>query len=382
MNLGGFIMLKKLVLTNFLSFVNRTEFDFTPTKYGILSNTNISSTGFLKGGLFIGPNASGKTNVLKGIAFLLTLFKDEKINYTKYLCLWGKGASFEVTYSFDIAGNDIEYTITYFANNRKLEEKLLINQEEVLTRLGSEGKLTIGTQTIVNSNLDSGTIFLRTAAFATGNFPDSPALRGLMEFITNSVYLSSDSSGILATKDIEGYAESNGLDKVNEYLNDFNYDFTLEYTNESQGEGIRFKSDDKQIVYKRKSFPIPMVQYLESQGNLSFTCLFPHIIDAIENPGMVIIDEFGNSLHNGLAEKVIHYFMKKADQSQIFITSHCTNLISNSVFRPDQINRVIFEGRLGSSTKRLSDFKPREAQNLEKMYLSGMFEGLPNYDEI
>lgn len=58
--------------------------------------------------------------------------------------------------------------------------------------------------------------------------------------------------------------------------------------------------------------------------------------------------------------------MENAKNSQIFITSHHTNLISNSVFRPDQINLITFLNTLGSNVKRLSQFKPREAQNLEK----------------
>ena len=63
-------------------------------------------------------------------------------------------------------------------------------------------------------------------------------------------------------------------------------------------------------------------------------------------------------------------------------------MISNSVLRPDQINLVSFEKtdtdkNLWSSTvTRLTKFKPREAQNLEKMYLGGMFEGLPDYEKV
>ena len=83
-----------------------------------------------------------------------------------------------------------------------------------------------------------------------------------------------------------------------------------------------------------------------------------------------------------LAEKIISFFMENAKNSQIFITSHHTNLISNSVFRPDQINLITFLNTSGSNVKRLSQFKPREAQNLEKMYLGGMFEGLPIYEEV
>lgn len=34
-------MLTKMYLTNFLSFVDRTEFDFTASKYSILEETNV-----------------------------------------------------------------------------------------------------------------------------------------------------------------------------------------------------------------------------------------------------------------------------------------------------------------------------------------------------
>ena len=63
------------------------------------------------------------------------------------------------------------------------------------------------------------------------------------------------------------------------------------------------------------------------------------------------------------------------------------SLISNSVLRPDQINLVSFtrtnvdKNWWSSTVTRLSKFRPREAQNLEKMYLGGMFEGLPDYGE-
>ena len=113
-----------------------------------------------------------------------------------------------------------------------------------------------------------------------------------------------------------------------------------------------------------------------------FADLLPNLISVIENSGMLVIDEFGNSLHNRLAEKIIRFFMENAKASQIFITSHHTNLISNSVFRPDQVDLISFHGKAGSKVERLSQYKPREAQNLEKMYLGGMFEGLPIYEKI
>ena len=80
-------MLTKMYLTNFLSFEKRTEFDFTASKYSILAETNVHN-GVLKGALFIGPNASGKSNALKGISFLINLIKGEGASFEKYRCVF------------------------------------------------------------------------------------------------------------------------------------------------------------------------------------------------------------------------------------------------------------------------------------------------------
>ena len=71
-------MLAKMYLTNFLSFKERTEIDLTASKYSILGKTNVYKSEILKGALFIGPNASGKSNALKGrsigiVAFFQTI---------------------------------------------------------------------------------------------------------------------------------------------------------------------------------------------------------------------------------------------------------------------------------------------------------------------
>ena len=82
------IMLTKMYLTNFLSFLDRTEFDFTATKYSILGETNVYNGETLKGALFIGPNASGKSNALSGLAFLIKLIKGEGTTFANYRCFF------------------------------------------------------------------------------------------------------------------------------------------------------------------------------------------------------------------------------------------------------------------------------------------------------
>ena len=81
-------MLAKMYLTNFLSFKERTEIDLTASKYSILGKTNVYKSEILKGALFIGPNASGKSNALKGLSFIIKMIKGEGVSFNRYRCLF------------------------------------------------------------------------------------------------------------------------------------------------------------------------------------------------------------------------------------------------------------------------------------------------------
>ena len=145
-------------------------------------------------------------------------------------------------------------------------------------------------------------------------------------------------------------------------------------------EGELYKaSKEKEIYFKRKGIDEPIPFGLESLGNKNLIALLPSIFHCIEQRGMLLLDEFSSGFHNELEELLIRYFMRKSSESQLIFVSHSTNLISNSLIRPDQIYSVDF-GKNGSYIKRFSSEKPREAQNLEKMYLSGVFNGVPNYE--
>ena len=377
-------MITKMYLTNFLSFLDRTEFDFTASKYTILGEKNVFDNSILKGALFIGPNASGKSNSLKGIAFLINMIKGEDEFFERYRCRFSKNPLVILEYEFVFSNKEVIYKVEYNAKTKNISEEITIDAIVVLKRDGTKGELRIGDSVILDEQLDNKTLFLRTASFNTGRFPQEPILRELMDYLNNSYYIDGYNRGASWGKTITKYAEEYGGESINKYLRDFNYDFFLEYGSESTGEGARISvgSDEKIVFFKRKSFPFPSIFYDESQGNQVFADMLPNLIKTIEKPGMFIFDEFGNSLHNKLAEKIVKYFMENSKKSQLFITSHATNLISNSVFRPDQIDLVIFNDSNGSKVTRLSKFKPREAQNLEKMYLGGMFEGLPLYEEI
>lgn len=66
----GVDMLKSYEVSNFKSFKNKTKFDLERTNYQMLSATNLKGN-TLKGLMFVGANASGKSNAVIAIKFLL-----------------------------------------------------------------------------------------------------------------------------------------------------------------------------------------------------------------------------------------------------------------------------------------------------------------------
>ena len=78
-------MLKSYEVCNFKSFKNKTKFDLEKTNYQTLASTNVSGN-VLKGLMFVGANASGKSNSILAIRFLLDcLFGKNEVNMAAYL---------------------------------------------------------------------------------------------------------------------------------------------------------------------------------------------------------------------------------------------------------------------------------------------------------
>ena len=182
-------MLTKMYLTNFLSFIDRTEFNFTATRYTILEKLNVNDNAILKGGLFIGPNAAGKSNALKGIAFLIKLIAGDGASFESYRCRFSKKPIVTVEYEFYFLNKMVYYKIECNVKTRNLSEEITIDGISVLKRNGSTGELRIGEVVSIDDRLDSETLFLRTASFNTGRFPQEPVLRELMNYLQNKFWV-------------------------------------------------------------------------------------------------------------------------------------------------------------------------------------------------
>lgn len=376
-------MLTKIELENFKSFKNRTIIDLQSTNYKILNNSNVNENGILKGAIFVGGNATGKTNIILSLKLLLDLlFREKLINIGTYKCLFSQESNIKLSYEFIIDEEKIRYCIEYDTKEKSLIEILYVNDKEVLNRIGKSAKSNI-TENSIFEDLDNKTLILRTIYFNT-KFSNYPILKKWFDFLINSIYMDASvrvRSNTYENLSLIDYLDKNGESEVNNFFDKYNFNQRIEYTEKSTGNMISIDTDgDKTIFFKRKGIDEPIPYIFESLGNKNLLNMLPSFFHIVKNSGMLIIDEFSSAFHNELEELLIKFFMTNSKNSQIFIVSHSTNLLSNSIFRPDQEYAVEFNDMYGSKLNRFSNDKPREAQNIEKMYNSGCFGGLPQYN--
>ncbi|SEP67231.1 hypothetical protein SAMN05444359_101428 [Neolewinella agarilytica] len=94
-------------------------------------------------------------------------------------------------------------------------------------------------------------------------------------------------------------------------------------------------------------------------------------------PAAIVIDEIGRSLHPSLLDHLIRIFMNNETRGQLIFTTHEDNLLSQEVFRRDEIHLMNKTAKGNSEAYPLSDFKSRNDTDLQKNYLFGRFGGTP-----
>lgn len=124
----------------------------------------------------------------------------------------------------------------------------------------------------------------------------------------------------------------------------------------------------------------------ESDGTKKFFNYAGPWIDTLNNGYVLIIDEIHNNLHPRLVRFLVDVFNSKEtnpNNAQLIFTTHETSILSQEVFRRDQV--WFCEKREDQSTSiySLTDFKPRKGtENIEQGYLSGRYGAYPFINEF
>ena len=120
--------------------------------------------------------------------------------------------------------------------------------------------------------------------------------------------------------------------------------------------------------------------FQESSGTQRLVNLLSDAFKALDEGGILIVDELCSSLHTQACEAVLALFSRPETNpkgAQLIATTHDTNLLRSPLLRRDQIWFIEKDGEGASHLYPLTDFRIRKGDNLEKGYLQGRFGAVP-----
>lgn len=375
-------MIKRVEIEGFKSFMNKTILDFEKTKYTGLESNNVFNNGVLKGAVFFGSNASGKSTILHAINFLFRLLVSESyVRPDQYFCIFAEKKVIKIKYEFAFGNDEVEYLLEVVKRKKSyfFNEDLQINKVQFMSRTDKTAVRYIGGKKEYYHNINPEVLFLRSEYFNKGF--DERCIKDLFEFANNSIYINMFRTQLGTSSEntvlLRPYLEKYGASRLNKFLKDNKFIHRVKYLKlQSEDNGLDQISslENNVIAIERTDVPKFLIDIsMESDGVSNLFNILPSYLTCIEKGAILLIDEFCSGFHNELEELLIRYFFKESKKSQMFVVTHSTNVLSNTLYRPDQMFKIDFIKGEGSSVYRVSSSQPRPGQNIEKMYLGNAF---------
>lgn len=409
-------MLIQFRYKNFKSFRDDTILDLSATKITEHSDRVISAgyEKLLPAAAIFGANASGKSNVIEAFRYMMTYViesfsyggdpddkktKNKKLKYTPFLFdVTSRAAesSFEIyfldteehgfksyNYGFTLNQNGVieewlnskaktarEYKQIFYRNRDELDLsglpvksqeliRISLNKEALIVSLGAKLKIT---------KLKFVRDWFYNTSFANFGNP------------YENVFLSS----LIP----EGFAENKTVqDKVVAYFSSFDpsiIGFDVEVMNSDDEDRRRVKIDAIHRMVNGGTASIPLEE--ESDGTLKMLALYPALQDALENGGVLFVDELNARLHPLLVRSFLITFLDpkiNPNHAQLIFTTHDSWQLSNNLLRRDEIWFTEKDDNGVSVLYSLADFvdedgiKIRKDESYEKNYLLGKYGAIP-----
>jgi hypothetical protein len=397
-------MLHKYRFKNFFSFVSETEVSFLLNHQVPATDLVFESPGgarLSKVVAAIGPNASGKTNVLKPLAFLswfvahsFTASKPEdEIPIQPHFFSDDKDSEFEI--EFENQGQHYRYSLI-INPLRVVHESLHLKTSKffsfIFRRDWSEqdSAYEIRQQKFGFAAGEAAKVRPNASLIATAaqyNVPCASALVGYFaKFYTNVNYSGRDhfktSDVFEATEFFHGRPALRA--QMSELLSRLDLGLS-EVIIESHKfvERESGKSEEANIplgVHRMGDQVQKLPFWYESSGTQAAFVLLEKILPALEHGGIVIIDEMEADLHPEMITSMLDLFIDRdhnPHNAQIIFTCHAHEVLND--LQKDQVLLIEKDPDGFSEAWRLGDMKGiRRDDNLYAKYRAGAYGAVPN----
>lgn len=384
-------MIIELRLTNIFSIKDEVVLNLTSGKSKSDNASKLADNEFaaldyklLKTAPIFGANASGKSNILKAVAFCRELvlnshnnnegteFGFEPFKFDGYnnressflIHFIHDKVEYEYSFSFTKTGVTRE-SLSYYPNGR---------MAEVFTRDESKGpdKSDIYSfRPVVKRPLDVAVNTSRKTLFISrASQMDRDIAKKVYAFFLDEMDfmkpLGTESQVRLFS------AHSNILLNALRIADSDIADIRLGTTTTGAPHFVTYHNADKAIPFD--------LDTEESDGTKKLFYAILRVVDAISGNKTLFWDEIDSSLHPKIVEYIFAFF-HCGDGAQLVCTTHDTNLLDLHKLRKDQIYFANKKDNGATELYSLFDFKDfRDTMNLQKAYIQGRFDAVPYVD--
>jgi len=417
-------MLIEFKVENFRSYKDIVTFSMVASHdKDFLDNNTITVSEkmrLLKTSVIYGANASGKSNLFKAIAFMKNFVlnssresqANEPIEIDRFRLSTAtdkEPTTFEAIflidntehrYGFQVYDNKIQNE--WLFHKPSIREATLFTREEGVFTLGKDFKEGKGKETLTRDNA----LFLSVVAQFNGEkakkiikwFDNIKIISGVEDekYMGFTVSHMDEPEFMEFSKKFLKIADL-GIKDIQKIAIPLDRSY---FPKEFPGKLIRkfLTGDDKKFLVEIKTIHQKFDEnneplsdeyfYLsqnESAGTLVFFGLSAFFYDTLKNGRLLIIDEFTAQLHPWLTRAVIeifHDYKPPQDnplqsKAQFIFTAHDASLMTNQIFRRDQIWFTEKDEYGATDLYSLEEYKIRKDASFKKDYLMGRYGGVP-----
>lgn len=365
-------MLKLFEISGFKNFKEKFTLDFSDVR-DYKFNTNCISKDLLSKIIVYGKNSIGKSNFGLAMFDIVSHLTNKNVSpglYDYYLNVNNLNDYAEFHYVFQFGNQEVDYK--YRKDNKQvlvyenisIEGNLLFEYDYKKEKGNLDGIKNIApTLNWVFQDVDSILKYVLNNTV----LDDSHPLREMMRYVSN----------MLLFRNLDENRYIGYKSKSNDY-----YDFIFDPKILSEFESFLHKAgieneltvikdnDGQKRLYFKNHTPLPFFKVASSGTKALYT--FFYWYKTSSEVTLMFIDEFDAYYHFELAESIVS-MLEKMNDTQVILTSHNTNLLTNRIMRPD-CYFILTKDKI-TSLANATDRELREGHNLEKLYKSGEFHG-------
>jgi hypothetical protein len=422
-------MLQQFSISNFRSFGKEMTLNLTASK-GIKDKpgSNITainkSTSVLNSIAFYGANSSGKSNFILAVgAMRLMVVQSVKLNegdtlpYDPFLLSTHENlpTKFEAVfhnnrktyrYGFEYDNKAIVKEWLFLKSSGKTEKPLFtreLDRQPVIEQGFDVQAKNIGTDTKLNANR----LLISLAGQLGGDISNS-----IISWFDNKIgFISGIDDTYSQYTRRRVYADASVKSLVQRFLGKMKLGFDSFVPAKIDFEKIGFPQGmPQEIIAQLKKDPFIQISSLhnvydengravktikldldgqESAGTNKVFNLSGPILDSLERGVTLFVDELDSQMHPFLTWKIIEMFNNPEENpngAQLVFTTHDTHLLSNKLFRRDQIwftekdnmeCSTIYPMMKAVQAKETLKHAPRNDSNYEKNYINGLYGAIP-----